>query len=171
MAITYQPVTGGGVRHHAGPDPYDTTAAAQLGGGERAAREWAARDWQRADRLDLGPLAGSVPCARLHARAIVREWDLTALADDAEILVSELVTNAIRASDEAVTLRLRTDWQVLLIEVEDVAPGIPQAAPHPPDAESGHGLEIVTALSERWGFYHPRGGGKVVWAALRVSPG
>lgn len=170
MAIAYQPVTGGAVRHAAGPDQRGSAAAAQPGAAERAAREWAARDWQRADRLDLGPLPGAVPCARLHARAILREWNLAGLADDAEVIVSELVTNAIRVSAQPVTLRLRADRQVLLIEAEDAAPGIPQAAPHPPDAESGHGLEIVAALSERWGFYHPPGGGKVVWAALRASP-
>lgn len=169
MAITYQPVTGGGVRPAVGPGHRDS-AAPQLGAGERAAREQAARDWQRASRLDLGPLAGAVPCARLHARAILAEWNLASLADDAEVIVSELVTNAIRASAQPVTLRLRADGQVLLIEVEDAVTGIPQAAPHPPDAESGHGLEIVTALSERWGFHHPPGGGKVVWAALPVSP-
>ena len=38
--------------------------------------------------------------------------------------------------------------------------------PHTIDAEAGRGLEIVTLLSDRWGFYHPVGGGKVVWAAL-----
>src|SRR5277367_1265207 len=112
-----------------------------------------------------------VPSARLHSRAILREWDLAGLADDAEVIVSELVTNAIRASGQPVTLRLRAGRQTLLIEVHDAVPGIPEPAPHLPDAESGHGLEIVAALSERWGYHHPPGGGKVVWAAMEISPG
>jgi hypothetical protein len=40
---------------------------------------------------------------------------------------------------------------------------------HAIDAEAGRGLEIVSLLSDRWGFCHPDTGGKIVWAALNIS--
>ena len=48
--------------------------------------------------LVLGALPSAVPCARLHARLVLAEWDLKPLAETAELIVSELVTNAVRAS-------------------------------------------------------------------------
>jgi len=46
--------------------------------------------------LVLGALPSAVPCARLHAKLVLAEWGLKALAETAELLVSELVTNAVR---------------------------------------------------------------------------
>ena len=54
--------------------------------------------WPLSTSLVLGALPGATPCARLHARAVLTEWDLGDLADAAELIVSELVTNAVRAS-------------------------------------------------------------------------
>ena len=63
--------------------------------------------------LELGALPTAVPCARLHARHVLREWGLNALAPDSELLVSELVTNAVKATagrdEAAVRLRLSAD--------------------------------------------------------------
>ena len=50
--------------------------------------------WRLTSKLEFGPLASAVPCARLHAKNIFREWDLAHVADDAELIVSELMTNA-----------------------------------------------------------------------------
>ena len=50
--------------------------------------------WPLRDFLELGALPSAVPCARLHARLVVQEWGLTALADNVELVVSELATNA-----------------------------------------------------------------------------
>jgi len=47
--------------------------------------------------LELGALPTAVPCARLHARQLVWEWGLDGLAESSELLVSELVTNAVQA--------------------------------------------------------------------------
>jgi len=112
-----------------------------------------------------------VPCARLHATHILREWNLRHLADNAEIIVSELATNALKASwslhgTPPITVRLRAKWESLVIEVWDALPAPPQSQPHGIDADSGRGLEIVAMLSENWGYYHPEIGGKVVWAAI-----
>src|SRR5690348_1671991 len=54
--------------------------------------------WSLTDRLDLGCLPSAVPCARLHTRAILAEWGLAHLNDTAELLVSELATNALQAT-------------------------------------------------------------------------
>lgn len=86
--------------------------------------------------LPLGALPGATPCARLHARAVLHEWGLDDLAEAAELIVSELVTNAVRASTTpdgrprydgagmpVVVLRLASDRIKLLVEVWDVIPG------------------------------------------------
>src|SRR2546430_17120186 len=54
--------------------------------------------WPLSTSLPLGALPRATPCARLHARAVLTEWGLADLADAAELIVSELVTNAVRAS-------------------------------------------------------------------------
>jgi hypothetical protein len=55
-------------------------------------------DWPLTSYLELGAQPGAVPCARAHALAVLWEWRLTALAEAAELAVSELVTNAILAA-------------------------------------------------------------------------
>jgi hypothetical protein len=122
-----------------------------------------------ATRLDLGPFPGAVPCARMHTRLVLLEWGLGRVADDAELIVSELVTNAIKATARPIALSLRSDRRALVIEVWDALPDPPSPAPHAIDADSGRGLELVTMLSDRWGVFHPQAGGKVVWALLGAS--
>ena len=66
-------------------------------------------DWPLQSFLELGALPGAVPCARLHARHVVREWGLAALGDGTELAVSELMTNAVqvaRAMSQADPVRL-----------------------------------------------------------------
>lgn len=56
--------------------------------------------WPLQDFLELGALAGALPCARLHARQVLWEWGIGNLGDSIELLVTELITNAVRASGE-----------------------------------------------------------------------
>ena len=136
--------------------------------------------WPLSSSLPLGALPGATPCARLHTRTVLHEWGLNDLAEAAELIVSELVTNAVRASTApdgrprydatgmpVVVLRLASDHFKLLIEVWDVIPGAP-AAEHPgPDDESGRGLMLVAAQCDRWSWQSAPGWpGKVVWAEL-----
>ena len=58
----------------------------------------AAADWPRQSFLELAALPSAVPCARLHAREVLWEWRQGSQAEEAELLVSELVTNAVQAS-------------------------------------------------------------------------
>jgi hypothetical protein len=124
------------------------------------------QDWPLVTKLELGPFSSAIPGARLHARLVLREWNLREFADDAELIVSELTTNAIRATGDPVALSLRSDGHALIIEVWDSLIKAPRLEPHAIDAESGRGLELVSRLSVRWGVYHPGSGGKVVWALL-----
>lgn len=131
----------------------------------------ATQPWPLVSALELGALPTAVPCARLHTTHILREWNLKHLADNAELIVSELATNALKASwslygTPPITVRLRANRESLIIEVWDALPAPPESRPHEIDADSGRGLEIVTLLSESWGYYHPETGGKVVWALL-----
>lgn len=134
--------------------------------------------WPLRTYLELAALPTAVPCARLHARNVLYEWHLGPLADTVELLVSEILTNAIRASATAAQpgpgvpttkVWLTSDGQRVLIEVWDS--GRHRPAPHDPDltAESGRGLLLVQALSTEWGCYtQPGHDGKIVWAVCAI---
>jgi anti-sigma regulatory factor (Ser/Thr protein kinase) len=122
--------------------------------------------------LELGAYPSAVPCARLHARNVLYEWGVRSIADPVELIVSELVTNAVNAANgyqtaPYVRLRLRMGTDHVLVQVWDGNPQLPQQQPHDLDAESGRGLEIVAGLSARWGAQPQPFGGKIVWAMVR----
>jgi len=128
--------------------------------------------WPLRDFIELGALPGAVPSARSHCRQALWEWHLTGLARNAELLVSELITNAVAASrsagSPAVRLWLLSDIARVLILVQDDSPQRPARTEPAADAESGRGLLIVEAISSRWNWYAPSPGGtgKVTWALL-----
>lgn len=132
--------------------------------------------WQLRDFLELGALPSAVPCARYHTRHILWEWRLTELAEAAELVVSELVTNAVAASRQAgaghaVRLWLLGDATRVLILVGDDSAQIPVQGEPTPDAESGRGLLLVEAIAVRWGWFRDhRVGEKVIWAEIK-KPG
>ena len=148
--------------------------------------------WPFQSRLELGALPGAVPCARLHARLVLTEWGQASLSDSVELIVSELMTNALRASTDTVAgrpgygadgrlqplgLRLASDRRQVLVEVWDgvTAPPVPGQVSH--DGETGRGLLMVEAVSSRWGYYYPahqppgtapdERAAKVVWALIQ----
>ncbi len=137
--------------------------------------------WPLSARLPLGALPTAVPCARLYTRVVLGEWGLAAMADRAELIVSELVTNSVRASaDEdgrprygdaglpVVQLRLASDHARVLVEVWDGVPVPPAPRLAAPDEQGGRGLALVAALSDRWDWTTvPGWPGKVVCAELR----
>jgi anti-sigma regulatory factor (Ser/Thr protein kinase) len=142
------------------------------------------RTWPSPARPDTSILLDPEDTAPADARATIRRtletWELFDLTDLAEIIGSEIVTNAITASrDHAppatvprqVTLRLTADDQELCIRVWDPDPTLPpRDQPLPADdEEDGRGLFIVNALASGWGSESGRDGGKVVWAALRLG--
>jgi anti-sigma regulatory factor (Ser/Thr protein kinase) len=91
------------------------------------------------------------------------------VAPDVQTVVSELVTNAVRANARRLSLALDGHHSYVRIATSDDAPGVP-AKQHPgPDNSHGRGLLIVDALAARWGV-HREHGGKTVWADI-VLPG
>ncbi|MGV9252195.1 SpoIIE family protein phosphatase [Streptomyces sp. NPDC003697] len=100
---------------------------------------------------------------RLVRRALAR-WGLEELTDSVELLVSEVVTNAVRYASRPVTLRLlRTD--VLRCEVGDDVPQLPRLRQARATDEGGRGLYLVNRLARRWGATR-LSTGKVVWFEL-----
>jgi anti-sigma regulatory factor (Ser/Thr protein kinase) len=90
------------------------------------------------------------------------------LAGDAAMVVSELVTNAIRAGASTIELEVGRVGGLFRITVIDDAEGTPKPAEPDPTAAAGRGLRIVGALSARWGV-EPVGAGKRVWAELDLT--
>jgi anti-sigma regulatory factor (Ser/Thr protein kinase) len=136
--------------------------------------------WPLHSYLELRALPASVRTARTHARVMLHEWCLSALADTVELLVSEIATNAVCASGRIARQRgagqlpmrlcLTSDRRSVLIQVWDADRHQPIPQHLGPDAECGRGLLLVETLSARWGYYEPDGpdrrGGKIVWALV-----
>ncbi|MEV0635275.1 SpoIIE family protein phosphatase [Streptomyces sp. NPDC050619] len=102
--------------------------------------------------------------ARRLARRALARWDMEELSDSVELLVSEVVTNAVRYASRPITLRLlRTD--VLRCEVGDDVPQLPRLRQARATDEGGRGLYLVNKLAKRWGATR-LSTGKVVWFEL-----
>ncbi|WP_424865324.1 MULTISPECIES: SpoIIE family protein phosphatase [unclassified Streptomyces] len=102
--------------------------------------------------------------ARRLARRALARWGMEDLTDSVELLVSEVVTNAVRYASKPVTLRLlRTD--VLRCEVGDDVPQLPRLRQARATDEGGRGLYLVNRLARRWGATR-LSTGKVVWFEL-----
>ncbi len=117
-------------------------------------------------RLPIG--AASPGAARRFTRSTLSAWDLDAHGDVAELLVSELVTNAINHGRTTCLLELTATPTVLRAAVADDGDGAPQLRYAGPEDESGRGLAIVEALASRWGV-EPTSSGKVVWFELNLD--
>ncbi|MFJ8503081.1 SpoIIE family protein phosphatase [Streptomyces avermitilis] len=111
----------------------------------------------------------SVGRAREYARAQLVAWDLEPLVDTAELLVSELVTNALRYGEGEIRLRLLLD-RTLVCEVWDAGLVQPRRRRARDTDEGGRGLQLVGLLSAGWGSRRtPRG--KTVWFELPLPDG
>jgi anti-sigma regulatory factor (Ser/Thr protein kinase) len=144
----------------------------------QAAPAQCARAWPLQTDLELPAVASAVPCARAHVRAVARQWGLADLGDTAELLASELVTNALKASGSlpttadpaivhVVRIWLASDHGCLVIRVWDGSDSMPVRTDTSPDEEGGRGLLLVEALGSAWGAYRTAIG-KVVW--VQISP-
>jgi Histidine kinase-like ATPase domain len=130
----------------------------------------------------LNPVPEEARTARQFVRELLTCWGLGYLCDDAELIIAELVGNAVRhglrvgpqiiyRGKEAPALRLcllRRIGEVMLA-VTDPSGEAPTPKAASSDGESGRGLQIVGALSYVWGWSPIEGNGKAVWAVLKFS--
>lgn len=89
---------------------------------------------------------------------------------DIQVVVSELVTNAVRAKCRHLTLALEGHHRYVRVAATDDAPGTPVKQTPAPDQTHGRGLSVVDALSSRWGVDRA-GGDKTVWADVSITAG
>lgn len=119
--------------------------------------------------ISLEPDERSVPQARIAAGRALDRWGLPDLADDVRLVVSELVTNAMRLGT-TLTLTLTAHSGAVGIEVTDGSPKAPRVTPARPYDESGRGLLLVRHLAKGWGVRWDRGvpgrPPKTVWAVI-----
>jgi anti-sigma regulatory factor (Ser/Thr protein kinase) len=134
--------------------------------------------WPLQTRLPLAALPTAPGVARGHVRMVAREWGLADLADTAELLVSELVTNAVQASAKLRTaappvihLWVTSDRESMVLHVWDASTEMPviRGDANALDDEGGWGLLLVGTLAKDWGTYR-KAEGKVVWCLITARP-
>jgi hypothetical protein len=139
----------------------------------------------RADQAYLAALVTSVSLSRLLVRGVCSCWQLDeACTGIAELIVSELAANAVQANGvtepqpvnkpmyaelKLIGVRLLELHDSLVIEVWDTSPQPPMLLEPDEALEHGRGLQVVDALSIRWGYYDAHVGGKVVWCQLALD--
>lgn len=125
-----------------------------------------------ADEIPLPGAAASFdadPLGARSARRFVRQvlWDLGALAEVAELLVSELASNVVRHASTPFTVEVEVGDPVRVVVSDGVAADL-RAAAAADDAEAGRGLLIIESLAHRWGVDRTATG-KAVWFELRLD--
>jgi anti-sigma regulatory factor (Ser/Thr protein kinase) len=124
-------------------------------------------------RLELPATPAAAGVARLFVRCLCEEWGVEEVADVAELLSSELVTNAVVHAHTAVELCAARDddggFRVDVFDRGPVAHVAPRRRDADPAAENGRGLAIVASLASSWGV-DEAGNGKSVWFTLSTVP-
>ncbi|MFC7934032.1 ATP-binding protein [Streptomyces cinereoruber] len=128
-------------------------------------------------RYELTEIPEVVGACRDLTRRALSEWFGPAgapgqvAAEDALLLVSEVVTNAFTHGGVPYELRLDRTGGRLWVQVSDTSPVRPRPhGPHRPSRASGHGLYLLERLSAAWGCVPRDGGGKAVWFEVEVPP-
>lgn len=152
----------------AGPEPGEGRAAARAPGAPP-------EHGPRCRRLGCADL-NSVPEVRRVLRDLLRQWDgsdAADVADVAQLLASELVTNALIHTDHGAVVTATVASATLRVEVRDFMAGLPvpeyPARRRDPLDTHGRGLALVESLADSWGV-RTQSAGKVVWFELRERP-
>jgi len=128
---------------------------------------------RRRARRTLGTLLPPVPESAQASRQFVATtlggWELSQLIDDVELIVSELVTNAVAYAREPIMLTLTARPSTVRVEVEDDSPAWPIPRNGSAKDEAGRGLVLVGAMSRAWGVRAVDGIGKAVWADVPID--
>lgn len=119
--------------------------------------------------VGAGDLA-AVPEVRRALRDLLRHWGAPCGADVAELLASELLTNALIHTEHGAVVSATVTPAALRVEVRDFTAALPSPyAPSVDDGTHGRGLVLVQALADAWGVL-THGVGKVVWFELSGGP-
>jgi hypothetical protein len=119
--------------------------------------------------LELPPDRVAAAKARHFVGETMRGWDCDGMIPDAELLVSELVTNAVLHARSASRVTIERQGTTLRISVFDTSPTRPRLRNYGPEAVTGRGLLLVDRISQRWGVDQlPTG--KSVWFEIDASP-
>lgn len=122
----------------------------------------------RTSEWDVAATPEAVGRARAEATRQLTEWGLEEAVFVTELVLSELVTNAIRHGTEPIRVRLLYD-RTLICEVADTSSTAPHLRYAAAEDEGGRGLFLVARLAERWGVrYTPWG--KIIWAEQSLQP-
>ncbi|WP_035857389.1 STAS domain-containing protein [Cryptosporangium arvum] len=123
----------------------------------------------RRERMELRPGTMAMPRARSMVAEACREWGLNDLVLPAELIMSELVSNAVQhaGTDLVASVVLRRGLLHLTVGDGDPTPPRKSAGYPPIGALSGRGLLLVDEFASGWGCL-PIEGGKVVWAVVRL---
>ncbi|MFE3720748.1 ATP-binding protein [Streptomyces cyaneofuscatus] len=136
-----------------------------------------------ATSLRLAAVPSAVGKSRVFIRQMLQHWRLPDYIDVVDLVVSELVTNAIEATgitdtqptctavtdEHVVGVQLRIIGARLYVEVWDGSTDTPVRKHPDTNAEGGRGLLLIEAMTEQWDVYQPEVGGKVVWAELSLA--
>ncbi|MFD5745959.1 ATP-binding protein [Streptomyces sp. NPDC127033] len=138
-------------------------------------------------RICLAATPTAVSCSRIFTAHTLRRWNVPSLVENAELVVSELVTNAVKATgvlaaepawEESAEFQLlhvsiygHVHGRSLTLQVWDASEEPPLQSEGDLDvwSESGRGLAIVEALALHAGYFYPKAGGKVVWAECALN--
>ncbi|MBB2911273.1 anti-sigma regulatory factor (Ser/Thr protein kinase) [Streptosporangium becharense] len=134
--------------------------------------------------LGLSVFPTSPYYARVHVQRVLEGWRRDDLIETAQLVVSELVSNAIKAhasffaateatahaSPDHIWMDLYRADETVVLRVWDAGRTPPVLRNPDPDDEGGRGLYLVDLIAKEWGYYWPASGGKIVWCALAAPP-
>jgi anti-sigma regulatory factor (Ser/Thr protein kinase) len=112
--------------------------------------------------LELAPDHTAAARARHFVSKTLQHWGLEGVVADAELLVSELVTNAILHARSPATVTVDRTPTVIRVSVRDHSTATPRLRDYEPAAVTGRGLLLVDRIAQRWGI-ETDAGGKCVW--------
>lgn len=123
------------------------------------------REGHRTASTELPLDPANVSVARRFVRDHCEQWGCGDMVAAAELILTELVTNAFIHARSRCRIRVRYAADVLRLEVRDDGQGVPDPQAAHPDDEHGRGMLLISSLAKAWGV-EPESSGKLVWAEL-----